>query len=58
MTYRYVAFPLPGNIDIFKNKVLIATWRGDKPLGILIHSQEIADNFRNYFSEVWKTAKP
>ncbi len=53
---KYVSFPVPGNIDIFKDKVLIVTWR-EKPIGILIQSQEIADNFRAYFESVWKVAK-
>lgn len=53
---KYVSFPVPGNIDIFRDKVLIVTWR-EKPIGILIQSQEIADNFRAYFESVWKVAK-
>lgn len=56
INYRYVPFPVPGNIDIFRDKVLITVWR-EKPIGILIHSQEIADNFRNYFESIWKIAK-
>jgi len=42
---RYVPFPVPGNIDIFRDRVLITVWR-EKPIGILIHSQEVADNFK------------
>lgn len=53
---RYVDFPLPGTIDIYKDFVLEVSW-GEKPVGILIHSKEIADNYRNYFDEVWKQAK-
>ncbi len=50
---RYVSFPTPGNVDIYKNKVLQITW-GDKILGILIESKEIAQDYRAYFEEVWK----
>jgi len=53
---RYVDFPLPGTIDIYKDTVLQVSW-GKKPIGILMQSQEIADNYRNYFNEVWKIAR-
>lgn len=53
---RYVSFPTPGNIDIYKNKVLQITW-GEKILGILIESKEIAQDYRAYFEEVWKQGK-
>lgn len=49
---RYVAFPLPGNIDIIKDKTLITVWR-NKPFAILIQSEEVADNFRDYFYSIW-----
>ena len=53
---RYVSIPLPANIDIFHDKLLIETW-GEQPIGILIQSKEIADNFRRYFDAIWKKAK-
>ncbi|HLC62772.1 MAG TPA: helix-turn-helix domain-containing protein [Candidatus Nanoarchaeia archaeon] len=53
---RYVDFPLPGTIDIYKDMVLQVSW-SNKPIGILIQSKEIAENYRNYFNEVWKVAK-
>ena len=53
---RYVNFPIAGNVDIFKDKILFVAW--DKPItGILIHSQSITENFRKYFETVWKMAK-
>jgi len=55
ITQRYVDFPLPGIIDIVGNKTLITTWQ-EQPVGILIHSKEIAKNFRDYFDTIWKTA--
>ena len=54
---RYVDFPLPANIDIYRDKILIISW-SEKPLGILIQSQEIAEKFKKYFDGVWKIAKP
>ena len=53
---RYVPFPVPGNIDIMNDKVLITTCQ-EKPVGILIHSKEVADSYRVYFEEVWKDGK-
>lgn len=53
---KYVNFPIPGIIDIVKDNVLITSWE-PSPTAILIHSKTIADNFRNYFNEVWKIAK-
>lgn len=53
---RYVKFPVPGNIEIIKDKVLITVWR-DKPIGILIHSQELAENFGQYFNSIWNISK-
>lgn len=53
---RFVDFPLPAIVDIFKDKVLITTWR-EKPIAFLIQSKEVADNLRKYFEELWKIAK-
>lgn len=49
---RYVKFPVPGNIDTIKDKTLITVW-SETPIGILIESKEVADNFRNYFYSIW-----
>ena len=56
ITSRWVPFPVPGNIDMFRDRVLIVTW-GEKPVGILIHSKAVATYFQRYFDEVWKIAK-
>ncbi len=53
---KFVDFPLPSTIDIYKNKVLITAWR-EKPFVYLITSKEIAENFENYFDTLWKLAK-
>ena len=56
LTIKYVNFPIPGNIDIIKDYVLITSWH-PSITGILIHSKSIADLMRDYFYEVWKIAK-
>lgn len=53
---RFVKFPLPGTMDIFKDKVLVVSWQS-KPTGILITSSEIADHFKGYFDSLWAMAR-
>jgi len=54
--FRYVEFPVPGNIEICGNKILLISWK--KPIiAVLIQSESIAENFSNYFYEVWNLAK-
>lgn len=52
---KFVDFPLPATMDIFKDKLLIISW--ENVTGILISSKEIAGHFRNYFDSIWKLAK-
>jgi hypothetical protein len=51
---KFVDFPLPATMDIFKDKLLIISW--ENVTGILISSKEIAGHFRNYFNSIWKLA--
>jgi predicted transcriptional regulator len=53
---RYVGFPVPGNVGIFNDRILIIAW-SSQPIGIVIHSKEVADNFKSYFSSLWEMAK-
>ncbi|MBI3623575.1 hypothetical protein HY212_05875 [Candidatus Pacearchaeota archaeon] len=53
---KTVDFPIPGNIEVCRDKMLLISWK--KPIiAILIHSQSMADNFKNYFESVWKVAR-
>jgi sugar-specific transcriptional regulator TrmB len=52
---RFVQFPLPGTIDIFKDKILIVDWKS--VTGILISSKEISVYFERYFDSVWKLSQ-
>ncbi len=49
---KFTNIPMPGNIDIFRDKVLIVSWR-DTIFSVLIHSQSLADSFRDYFEHMW-----
>jgi len=53
---RYVDFPVPGNIDITHDKIMIVSWK-PVPIAFLVRSQQIADSMREYFESVWKIAK-
>ena len=50
---KFVNFPVPGNIDIFQDKLLLTSWQ-EAPLAILITSKDISNKFKEYFNSVWK----
>ncbi|MFN7991265.1 MAG: helix-turn-helix domain-containing protein [Candidatus Micrarchaeia archaeon] len=52
---RFVGFPLPGTMDIFRDKVLVIAW--EEKTGLLISSKEIAGHYRSYFDSIWETAE-
>lgn len=52
--WRFVGFPLPGTMDIFRGKVLVVSWEDET--AILIQSFEIANHFCRYFDSVWEMA--
>ncbi|MEK6888504.1 MAG: helix-turn-helix domain-containing protein [Nanoarchaeota archaeon] len=56
LTMRFSDLPLPGNIDIITDKILLVSW-GEQIFSVLIHSQSLADNLRNYFNEMWLKTK-
>lgn len=53
---KFVNFPIPSNIDILSNKILITIWE-ESPTAILITSEEVSNSFTEYFDNAWKTAK-
>jgi HTH-type transcriptional regulator, sugar sensing transcriptional regulator len=56
MAVKKVYVPIPGNIDLTKDYVLITSWETE-PQGILIQSKEVSRNLRRYFELLWKTTK-
>lgn len=53
---RYANFPIPGNWEVNRDMLLIVSWK--KPIiGILVKSQSIVDDFKEYFESAWKAAK-
>jgi len=52
MNQKISPFPIPGNIDIGKEIIIITAW-SKNPIAILIKSVEVADNFKAYFDSLW-----
>lgn len=53
---KYSSAKIPPAMNIFKDKVLIISLT-QKPVAILIHSKEVADQYHNLWNSLWKTAK-
>ncbi len=43
--------------NIYGDKIAIIFWNKEKPFVVLIKQKEIADAYRAYFEQIWKTAK-
>lgn len=53
---KYTEFNLPQGITIFRNKVIILSWI-DSPVAILIESETISNQLKDFFLDLWKIAK-
>ena len=53
---RYSSVSFPGDVAIFRDKVVILNWIG-KPTAILITSQELAKQYKDFFLGIWKNSK-
>lgn len=53
---KYTAFPIPSNISICNDKMVLITW-GEKPTGILIKSKQIIQSQIELFNELWNHTK-
>lgn len=51
---KYPKFPVPSNISVCKEKIALFSW-GEKPVGYLIQSEQIAEMYKNFFESIWKT---
>ena len=56
VTERFTDLPLPANMAIFRDKIVIASW-GDVPTGTLIHARDVAEQYKELFKELWKQSK-
>lgn len=53
---KYTKFNLPQGVIVFRNYVIILSWI-DSPVAIKIESDIFANQLRDFFLELWKTAK-
>jgi len=49
---KFVDFPIPLNISVFRNKVIFTPWE-DKQISFMMHSKQLAESFRQYFYSIW-----
>jgi len=53
---KFVGFPIPTNIAIFRNKIAFTPWE-DGQTSFLVYSRQLADSLRKYFHSVWDNVK-
>jgi len=56
MQVKYTDKPIPPNISIFKDKIALFMW-GEKPIGYLIHSKQLANKYKDFFYTIWNGIK-
>ena len=55
-TLLFVDFPIPTNINLFQDTVMLTPWE-DKQITIVVHSKQLAESFRQYFYSIWNQYK-
>jgi len=50
---KFTNFVFPQGITIFRNTIILLKWAGN-PSAIKIESGDMAEEFRSFFSEIWK----
>jgi len=53
---RFTNFDFPHGMTIFRDYVITVTWK-ENPTAIKIKSEQIAEEFRNFFLQLWKISK-
>jgi sugar-specific transcriptional regulator TrmB len=56
LNIKFVDFPIPGNIDVVRDMVLIVSWKPEV-IGILIRSESIAKNLCKYIRDIWESVQ-
>jgi sugar-specific transcriptional regulator TrmB len=52
---RYNKVSFPGDVAIFRNHVIIFNWE-NTPTAILITSENLSEQYKNFFLDFWKTS--
>jgi len=50
---KFVDFPTPLDVSIFKNRILLSSW-GEKETFFIVESKALAESFRKYFYSIWE----
>ncbi len=53
---RYTQMPLPGNIGICNDRLILVSWEG-KPTSVIITSKYLAKKQQDFFNALWKLDK-
>ncbi|MFH0936173.1 MAG: helix-turn-helix domain-containing protein [Candidatus Woesearchaeota archaeon] len=53
---KFLEIPFPSPSTIINDYLLIINWI-EKPIGIMIKSKTLVNNYRNFFEQMWKIAK-
>ena len=54
---KYVEEFMPNGLVIYKNKLITLDW-DDIPTAFIIESESVANSYKRFFEDKWKTAKP
>ena len=54
---RFVSEFLPTGLVVYKDKLMTIDWSEKEPVAIIIQGKGVADSYRRFFDEKWKTAK-
>lgn len=54
---KFTNFNFPHGLTIFRDSLIYVTWK-DNPTAIKIESAQMAEEFRKFFLDLWKIAKP
>ena len=52
MEVKFTSTKIPPNMGIFRNKICMLNW-GEKPIGYIIHSKQIAKQYKEFFNSIW-----
>jgi sugar-specific transcriptional regulator TrmB len=55
MKLKFLDIPFPSATTLINDYLLFINWI-EKPVGIMIRSKTLSDNYRNFFEATWKTA--
>ena len=52
----FVDYPIPTNTSIFRDKIIFTPWEENQTV-FMIHSKQLANEYRKFFYEIWEREK-